>query len=54
MLRPKGRLIRVNITIDENLLARFDGVLAEYDLNRSQAISQLVEEYMKEQTIGSD
>lgn len=52
MLRPKGRLIRINVTIDEGLLSMFDDVLEEFGLKRSQAISQLIEEYLKEQDIG--
>lgn len=52
MLRPKGRLIRINVTIDEGLLAMFDAVLGPLDLKRSQAITQLIEDYLKEQALG--
>jgi len=46
MLLPKGRLIRINVTIDEDLLGRFDKTIDSLGLKRSQAITQLVKEYL--------
>lgn len=46
MLQPKGRLVRINVTIDEDLLVQFDKALGSLDLKRSQAIAQLIKEYL--------
>lgn len=46
MLQPKGRLIRINVTIDEDLLDRLDKAIDNLGLKRSQAITQLVKDYL--------
>lgn len=46
MLQPKGRLIRINVTIDEDLLDRLDKAIGNLGLKRSQAITQLVKDYL--------
>jgi metal-responsive CopG/Arc/MetJ family transcriptional regulator len=54
MLKPKGQLVRVNVTIDADLLDRFDASIAKLNLRRSQALTELIKTYLKGEDNGSD
>ena len=46
MLKPKGKLVRIHLSLDENTLQAFDRIRRGMDLSRSEAISKLIKDYM--------
>ena len=51
MLKPKGKLVRIHLSMDEHTLKAFDKIRRSMDLSRSEAVSKLIKDYM---THGSD